>query len=134
MGFETREYQEMSTTNRAITNRSYKDVPFLEGDDLESPEVFLKKMNRFIDSYNFLSKYLSLSKNFNATILEIEFLSGEQKIISHLLGVRPKYRIILRQEGNGVLSDIPSDWNDKTATIKNNGAVTVKATIQFLKE
>ena len=114
--------------------RSFKDIPDFDEKDLEDSTGFLAKMNKWVYYFNYLSKCLSLSKNFNGSIMELSFAAGETKIISHLLGVRPKYRIILRQEGNGVLSDIPSSWTDKVAVIVNNGAVTVNATIMFLKE
>jgi hypothetical protein len=109
-----------------------KFLPEFKDEDGEAPLV--KKLNVIVSQLNTLLRSLSLSKNFSSSPLELQFSAGETKVISHLLGVRPKYRIILRQEGNGVLSDIPSGWDDKVATIINNGAVTVNATIMFLKE
>lgn len=114
--------------------KSFRDLPEFDEKDLEKSETFLKKLNTWVYYFNYLSKYLSFTKNFPGYIVELQFSAGETKIISHLLGVRPKYRIILSQEGNGVLSDIPSSWTDKVAVMVNNGAVTVKATIMFLKE
>jgi hypothetical protein len=127
------------STALKLANKSFKDIPYIEEDhvnDLKDgdPSKFLTNMNKLVSGVNHLSKYLSFDKNFPGSTLELSFSAGETKTISHLLGVRPKYRIILRQEGNGVLSDIPSSWNDKVAVIVNNGAVTVNATIMFLKE
>jgi hypothetical protein len=116
------------------TMKSFKDLPEFNELDLQNPTGFLLKINKWIYYFNYLSKYLSFTKNFSGSIIELQFAAGESKIISHLLGVQPKYRIILRQEGNGVLSDIPSSWTDKVAGIVNNGAVTVNATIMFMKE
>lgn len=117
---------------RTLNSRAFRDAQELNQND--SPEVKEGKVNGLISSFNRVLKTLSFTKNFQCSILEVSFTTGETKIISHLLGVRPKYRIILRQEGNGVLSDIPSRWDDKVAVIINNGAVTVNATIIFLKE
>lgn len=114
--------------------KSFKDIPDFDETDLKDSTTFLLKMNKWLYYFNYLSKYLSFTKNFNGSILELSFAAGETKNISHLLGVKPKYRIILRQEGNGVLSDIPSSWTEKVAVIVNNGAVAVNATIMFLKE
>lgn len=122
----------------AKTN-SFKDIPYITEQDLEGlstgkSEGLLDKLGKLVTYFNYITKNLSLSKNFTSYIVDLTFSAGEEKTISHLLGVRPKYRIILRQEGNGVLSDIPSGWNDKVAVIKNNGAVAVTATVMFLKE
>lgn len=100
-----------------------------------TPEEVLKETNELIDKFNFLIKHISLSQNFDGQMLEnVEFAAGEDKEIYHKLGIRPKYRIILRQEGNGVLSDTPSGWNKYKIQIKNNGASSVKATILLVKE
>lgn len=113
--------------------KSFRDIPDFTENDLE-PQGFLRKINQWVYYFNYLSKYLSLTKNFAGSTVEVTFAAGETKIISHNLGVKPKFRIILQQEGNGVLSDTPSSWTDKVAVMVNNGAVTVKATIMFLKE
>lgn len=118
-------------------DKSFRDLPYLSDADMGQGIGFegaLKKLNWLIYTFNRLSKGISLTKNFSGSTHELQFSAGETKVISHLLGVRPKFRIILRQEGNGVLSDIPSGWDEKVATIINNGAVTVNATIMFLKE
>lgn len=100
-----------------------------EGGDL------VDKTNDLIDSFNFLSSKLSLKENFDGQIIEnISFAAGEDKVIPHKLGILPKYRIILRQEGNGVLSDTPSGWNKFQIKVKNNGAVEVTATIMLVRE
>ena len=113
-------------------NRSVKTLPKFR--ETEDDSTFYKKANSLVELLNFTLKRLALSKNFDSYIAEVSMIAGEEKTISHFLGVRPKYRIILRQEGNGVLSDIPSLWTEKVAVIKNNGAVAVTATIMFLKE
>jgi hypothetical protein len=93
----------------------------------------LDKLNELIDSFNFTVSKFNLSA-FDGQIIEVSFSAGENKVIPHKLGKSPKYRIILRQEGNGVLSDTPSGWNEFQIQIKNNGAVSVTATIMLLRE
>lgn len=113
---------------------STEDLEEFEDSDLDSPTIFTDKLNKIRSKLDFFNKNISLDKNFNSYIVEVDFAAGETKNIQHFLGVRPKYRIILKQEGNGVLSDIPSAWNNQTIRMINNGAVAVKATIMILKE
>jgi hypothetical protein len=116
-----------------INQRSSKDIPYLSKDETE--ETRLRSLNDLIDQINYLSKSLSLKANFDGQIIEnIQFSAGETKTIPHSLGVLPRYRVILRQEGNGVLDDIPSGWNKYQIKLRNNGAVSVIATIMLLRE
>jgi len=112
--------------------RSYFEARELR-DDAELEDV-IREYNEFIKSFNFLTKQLSLQSNFDCQVLNIEVPATTNLRIFHRLGIVPKYRLILRQEGNGLLTDIPLEWNDKFITIRNNGAVVVKATIALLKE
>ncbi|MBA3755622.1 MAG: hypothetical protein H0X02_05075 [Nitrosomonas sp.] len=99
-----------------------------------SSESLIKDLNYLIDEFNFLSKFISLKSNFDGHIVNVSFAAGEDKVVSHKLGVLPRYRIILRQEGNGVISDTPSGWNQYQIQLKNNGAVAVTATIMIVRE
>ncbi len=112
--------------------KSFKDIPFLEE---EKQSEWVSIINELITQHNFLSKNLSLQSNFDGQIIEnIAFTAGETKQIPHSLGIIPPYRIILRQVGNGVISDIPSDWTDKSIKLINNGAVSVTVTIMIVRE
>lgn len=113
---------------------STEDLEDFEATDVDNPTFFTDKLNKVRSKLDFFNKNISLDKNFNSYIVEVDFAAGETKNIQHFLGVRPKYRIILKQEGNGVLSDIPSAWDNQTIRMINNGAVAVKATIMILKE
>lgn len=95
---------------------------------------FLYKMEDMIEKLNFITQNLSLRANFNGSIQTFEVAAGETIDIQHFLQVVPQYRIILRQEGNGLLTDLPNLWNNKTITLKNNGSEAVKATVLILKE
>jgi hypothetical protein len=115
--------------SRVKQQRSAKDIPQIKGGYDENI------INELIDHVNFLGRNLSLQSNFDGQIVEnLTFTAGETKQIPHNLGKVPKFRIILRQEGNGVLSDIPSGWTSSSIKIINNGAVTVTATIMIVRE
>jgi len=102
---------------------------------INSQDQVVEAYNDLVDKFNFLIKHISLRENFDGHILEnVEFEAGEEKTIYHRLGIRPQYRLVLLQEGNGVLSDTPSGWNKHQIKIKNNGAVKVTATIMLVKE
>lgn len=90
--------------------------------------------NKLVTAYNFLSRNISLQSNFNCYIAQVTIPATSQIQVQHFLGVIPKYRIILRQEGNGVITDIPSGWTSDVITLYNNGSVEVKATIQIVRE
>lgn len=106
-------------------------VSLIEDQDYEP---LMNKLNELIDQLNFLNKNISVTNNFGGYIFEESWEAGETKKVQHFLGVKPQYRIILRQEGNGILSDIPSEWDNKVISILNNGSSTVTATILVLKE
>lgn len=90
--------------------------------------------NKMVDALNYLSKNLSFSTNFSGQMVDVTFAPNEQKVVPHSLGIVPKYRIILRQEGNGVISDIPSAWDRYSISLKNNGSNTVTITVMIVRE
>ena len=109
-----------------------KEVP----SDATVPEL-INAFNDFIEYFDFFNKSLSLSANFDGYIAEVSIPATSNLKIQHFLGVKPKYRIILRQTGNGVISDIDTssdDWNDKIITLRNNGSVTVTVTVMIVRE
>lgn len=109
--------------------RSFKEIAEISE---ETPND--KIINDLIRDHNFLSRNMSFQSNFDCQVVNIEFAAGEQKKIPHTLGVTPLFRVILRQEGNGVISDIPSGWTTTSIELKNNGADPVRATIQIVRE
>ena len=110
-------------------NRGVKDIP-----DSATMEDIVENYNELAKMLNFVLKSLSFQNNFNCYIAQISIAAGASEKIIHLLGVTPKWRIILRQEGNGVISDIPSGWNEKFITLKNNGAETVTISVMIARE
>ena len=106
-----------------------KEITKVEGDGQVE-----RVLNSLIESHNFLNTKFSIKNNTDSQLLKITFAAGERKKIAHSLGVVPLYRIILRQEGNGVISDIPSGWTKNTIELINNGAVSVTVIIAILRE
>jgi hypothetical protein len=106
----------------------------------DSEELKLR-LNELIDQFVFQSGAISIESNFNGFVAEnITFPAvtdpttlGVVKI-QHFLGVMPKWRIILRQTGNGVITDITGEWNNKTISLKNNGTEQVIASILIARE
>jgi len=123
---------------RAISSL-FRSAPDMEQipDGAELPEV-IDIINKSITYLGQLNKLLSIQSNFDGYIAEnIEIGVGLTAKIQHYLGVMPKWRIILRQTGNGVITDVnstPSDWNDKIISLKNNGAETVILTVFIARE
>lgn len=112
--------------------RSDRDMKQIEDTD-DLPKV-IESFNQLAKQFNFLNKFISLQANIDGYIAEVTIQSGESLAIQHFLGVIPKWRVILRQEGNGVISDIPSGWNDKIITLKNNGQESVNLSVLIAKE
>jgi hypothetical protein len=76
---------------------------------------------------------ISLEKSVGGEIIEVTLAPNESKIISHGLRSIPQYRLILRQTGNAVVTDIDEDWTKETIGLKNNsGTDTVVLTIKLL--
>lgn len=125
----------MSLIGKAIKvfeQRAARDLPDLS--DKASLGDIIKAYNDLNSQLSGLTRGLSLQSNFDGQIVKITFAAGETLTIPHKLGVLPRYRIILGQEGNGVLDDIPSGWNTFQIKMKNNGAVSVTATIMLVRE
>jgi hypothetical protein len=92
------------------------------------------KLNYFMKEFSNFSKALSFQNNFDGYIASVTFPATSSVQIQHFLGVTPKWRVVLRQEGNGVLSDISSGWNGDYITMKNNGLEVVTASILIARE
>lgn len=113
-------------------NRAYQDLKDIP--DGASLEEVIEAHNEVVKALNFVLKALSFQSNFNGYIATVSIPATTEVRISHFLGVTPKWRVILRQEGNGVISDIPSGWNDSFITLRNNGSVTVTVTVLIARE
>lgn len=120
------------TSFRNIGTRSdfdFKAVP----NDADLPDL-IDHYNKFINLFNFFNKSLSFQSNFNGNIQEVTVDATSSVDVYHSLGVIPKWRIILRQTGNGVISDIPEEWNESTVAFYNYGLSTVTFTVFIVRE
>jgi hypothetical protein len=94
-----------------------------------------QRLNDLIDAFIFQSAAISINSNFNGYIANnVKIPAASTLKIQHFLGVIPKWRIILRQTGNGVISDIPLEWDNKTITLKNNGTEDVTISVLIARE
>lgn len=73
-----------------------------------------------------------LEKDIRGDILFVSLAPNETKIIPHGLRVIPKYRMILRQTGNAVITDVDELWTEFTIGLKNESANAVTLTIKLL--
>jgi hypothetical protein len=116
--------------------RSDRDLDKIPKD--AGTEDIINITNKALGYVEFLNKNISLRSNFNCYVAEnVVLAAGTTVKIQHFLGVVPKWRIILRQTGNGVITDVndsPSDWNDKIISLKNNGAVEVVLSVWIGRE
>jgi len=113
--------------------RSARDMELLSQDASLSETI--EMLNRLTTSYSTLNKFISIQSNFDGYIAEnVVISSGATVKIQHFLGVKPKWRIILRQTGNGVITDIPSEWTDKVISLKNNGGEEVVLSVFIARE
>jgi hypothetical protein len=117
------------------TISSYKadlDFPSLESD--ATLEDVIKAYNELAKGMNFLNKFISFQSNFDGKISSVTIAATSKARIQHFLGVIPKWRVILRQEGNGVITDVSSEWTDKYITLYNNGAESVTLSLLIARE
>lgn len=101
---------------------------------IDSAEKYLsEQMNQFADLFNQGIYKLSLENIDGQIISDIIILAGAELGIGHNLQSIPKYRIILRQSGNGLITDGPTPWTNKEIYLKNNGASDVILTIFLMR-
>lgn len=116
------------------STQSLKIQPKKIADD-DTDETKTIKFNDLVEAHIFQSAQISIDSNFNGYVAQnVSIEAGQTVRIEHFLGVVPKWRIILRQEGDGVISDIPSEWTNKYITIKNNGASVVRLSLLIARE
>ena len=86
-----------------------------------------KRYSDNIDKLNIGLAKLSFTDNMNGQITDVEreILSGEEANIPHNLNGVPIGMLVLRQRGNGTITDGDFEWTPQKITIKNNGPDTV---------
>ena len=82
---------------------------------------------------NGLSK-LDLNDNFTGWQITSTIAAGaELQLVNQLQSGVPTKMVIVRQTGNGLVTDSGTPWTSDFVYIKNNGSVTVTVTIIFMK-
>lgn len=94
----------------------------------KTTEGLLDRLNDMI------SDGFDLNSGLSGEIIEVSLAASETKRVSHGLGKVPKYRIILRQTGNGLVTDHNPFWTDKTVGFVNNSANPITLTIKIMLE
>lgn len=116
-----------------IQNRA--DVDFKQLDKDADLSKVIEYYNKLAKGINFFNKFISIQSNFDGYIAkDVKIPASSSVQIQHFLGVIPKWRIILRQVGNGVITDIPSEWTTQVVSLKNNGAEEVTLSVFIARE
>lgn len=91
-----------------------------------------------VDLYSWMSSLfsgllkLSFKDNFETfTSADVTIPAGQEVSITNQLGFIPSGRLIVRQTGDGVVTD--GEWDLQTIRLLNNGAVDVTITVIFFK-
>lgn len=99
------------------------------------PEEIKSILNDLVDAVVFQTSAAALESTFGGYVAkDVLIEAGVTLAIQHFLGVIPKWRIILRQTGNGVITDVSSDWNTRSISLKNNGAEDVTISVLIVRE
>ncbi len=106
-----------------------KDIP--KGSDIATVIMYYNELRQVL---NFFTKNLSLQSNFNCQVLSVTVAASATQRVYHRLQFVPRYRIILRQDGNGLITDVSSAWNENYVTFQNNGTDPVTMTVGLFKE
>lgn len=97
------------------------------------PEFIEMEYNTLIDDLNSALNSVSFSRNFQSQIFEdISIPAGETRQVYHKLRVEPKFRAILRQSGNSLITD--GTFNENYVELINNGANDVILSLALFKE
>lgn len=110
----------------ATSNRLFIDKLHINSES----EDFIKEFNKLADKLETFSSTISIWGNTRSQLLKkVEIEANSSVKLTHSLGSRPVYRLILKQTSGGVLLD--GEWNDKTVEFKH-GSGTFKGTILLL--
>jgi len=80
---------------------------------------------------NFILKGLTLT-NMDGQIKTVTIPAGTILRVSHRLSVKPKYRIILKQDGGGLIRD--GKFTDKWIELENTGVESAELTLLIIKD
>ena len=108
----------------------FKNPPRLPSISGISKYVQSDLFNWMLDVKSGINGKLNFDDNFSSFLAEnITIMSGESVSIPNALQVTPNERYIVRQTGNGVITD--GAWDINTLRLVNNGAVSVTVSVRF---
>lgn len=76
---------------------------------------------------------LRLEENFINFIVTVTIPAASELQIPNKLKTVPTKRIILKQTGNGLVTDGAIAWNKDILYLKNNGAESITITVMFME-
>jgi hypothetical protein len=76
---------------------------------------------------------LKIDENFQNFITTVTIKNGEEFGVPNKLKILPSKRIIVRQTGNGFITDGETEWTLQRLYLKNNGPSDTTVTILFLE-
>ena len=97
----------------------------------DTMEELVSLYNQNISELNFILSRLTLDSNVDADIKTVTIPANTTAQVSHNLKVKPKYRIILKQVGGGLITD--SDYTPNHIGLTNNGGSECELTIAILR-
>lgn len=84
---------------------------------------------RLVDFVVRMAHAVGIDDNYNCQVIQIAIPATTEIRLPHALKTTPKYRIIHRQIGNGLVTDGAEAWTNSYITLTNNGAVEVLVTV-----
>lgn len=114
----------MKTNRNILELKEIIDTP-------ESLEDFKELYNQNISELNFVLSRLLLESNLDADIKTVTIPSSTTARVNHSLKVKPKYRIILKQVGGGVITDL--NYTANYIELKNNGTTECELTVAIVR-
>lgn len=109
--------------------------PFKRFDKNEDVPSYLSKyLNKFIDEFNQGISKLTIDDNIDGQVISDIIIPASTELgIAHKLQSTPRFRTILRQSGNGLITDGATTWTPEKIYLRNNGAVSVTITVHVMR-
>lgn len=99
----------------------------------DAQQFVSRYFNNLIEELNNTLQNLSLGRNFNGQVFEnIEISATSTLRIYHKMGIEPKYKLVLKQSGGGLITD--GTFSEKYVELYNSGASAATITFILLKE
>ena len=92
----------------------------------------IQNLRDLLRKLDFAFANVDISNNFKGFIETVTIPAGQELRISNSLSSVPRYRIILRQTGNGIIEDGATAWSNDFVYLANNSGNDITATVAFL--